>query len=110
MKKNTNRLHVGYGFVVTLLAICMLFLGVFIGSKKVAQVEAQTSLQNREKFYTSIVVKEGDTLWSLADEYMTRDYEDRDAFMDEVRQMNDLTGSVIHSGSTLLIPYYADAN
>lgn len=107
--KNTNRLNLGYGFVVVLLAVCMLFLGIFIGSHRVAQVEAKEFVQNRQKFYTSITVEDGDTLWAIADEYMTEDFEDRDSFMNEVRQMNDLTGSIIRSGSTLLIPYYTDA-
>lgn len=110
MRKNTNRLQVGYGFVVVLLAVCMLFLGVYIGSRKVAQVEAKGSAPEREKLYTTVLVEEGDTLWSLADEYMSFEYNDREEFMDEVRDMNHLTGSIIHSGSTLLIPYYADAN
>ena len=110
MRRNANRLHVGYSFVLVLLAVCMLFLGVFIGSRRVAQVEAMGNTTDREKFYTSIIVEKGDTLWSIADEYMSDEYEDRDSFMDEVREMNHLTGSIIHVDSTLLIPYYADAN
>ena len=109
MKRTANRLHVGYGFLLVLLAICMLFLGVYIGSSRVAQVEAKGNAPEREKLYTTILVEEGDTLWSIADEYMTFEY-DRDTFMDEVRDMNHLTGSIIHSGSNLLVPYYADAN
>ena len=110
MNRRLNRLRMGYGFVLVLLAVCMLFLGVYIGSSRVAQVEAKGTESNREKYYTSILVEEGDTLWSIADEYMTSEYTDRDSFMDEVREMNHLTGSVIHADSTLLIPYYADMN
>ena len=110
MNRRVNRLRIGYGFVLVLLAVCMLFLGVYIGSSRVAQVEAKTADWNIEKYYTSILVEEGDTLWSIADEYMTSEYEDRDSFMDEVREMNHLTGSIIHAGSTLLIPYYTDIN
>jgi len=110
MRKDVNRLQFGYGFLLILLAVCMLFLGVYIGSSKVAQVEAKSKEAARDKFYTTILVEEGDTLWAIADEYMTAEYEDRDSFMDEVRKMNHLTGSMIQSGSTLLIPYYADAD
>lgn len=110
MKKNVNRLQFGYGFILVLLAVCMLFLGVYIGSSKVAQVEAKEKGTDREKFYTAILVEEGDTLWSIADEYMTSEYNSRDSFMNEVRQMNHLTGSIIHTDSTLLIPYYAEVN
>lgn len=108
MKKSANRINFRYGFVVALLAICMLFLGVFIGSRRMAEVEAQGYYPERQKFYTSIEVEEGDTLWAIADEYMTEEYEDREAFMDEVREMNNLTGSIIRTGSTLLVPYYGE--
>ena len=59
-----------------------------------------------QKYYTSIEVEAGDTLWTIADEYMTEEYASRDAFMNEVRQMNHITGSSIRSGSTILVPYY----
>lgn len=110
MRRNVNRLQFGYGFVLVLLAICMLFLGVYIGSRRVAQVEAKGTETNRDKFYTTILVEEGDTLWAIADEYMTEEYESRDSFMEEVRKMNHLTGSIIHAGNTLLIPYFANGN
>ena len=106
MRRSANRLPVGYGFVLVLLAVCMLFLGVYIGSRRVSQVEAKGNEIHREKYYTAITVEQGDTLWSIADEYMTSEYTDRDSFMDEVREMNHLTGSIIHADSTLLVPYY----
>lgn len=109
MKKRVNRLQFGYGFLAALLAVCMLFLGVYIGSRQLSQVEAQENTEAREKYYTSIQVEDGDTLWNIAEEYMTEDFEDRDSFMNEVRQMNNLTGSIIRSGDILLIPYYAES-
>lgn len=109
MKKNSNIMRVRYGFIITLLALFMLFLGVYIGSRRMAQVEAQGYVQERQKFYTCIDIKEGDTLWSLAEEYMTEEYTDRESYMDEVREMNDLTGSMIQAGTTLLIPYYGES-
>ena len=110
MRRNVHRLQFGYGFVLILLAVCMLFLGIYIGSSRVANVEAKGADSAREKYYTAILIEEGDTLWSIAVEYMTYEYKDRDSYMDEVRKMNDLTGSIIKSGSTLLVPYYADTN
>lgn len=109
MKKRSNRIQIGYGFFLVLLATCMLFLGVFIGSHKLAEVEAKDNFTDREKYYTTLLVEEGDTLWDIADEYMTEEYEDKEAFIREVSAMNQLTGHIIRCGDTIIIPYYADA-
>ncbi|MDO4555360.1 MAG: LysM peptidoglycan-binding domain-containing protein [Lachnospiraceae bacterium] len=64
------------------------------------------AVDNLEKYYTSIVIEEGDTLWDIAGEYMTPGYEDREEYIKEVQKMNQMTGSTIRTGSKLLIPYY----
>lgn len=64
---------------------------------------------SQDKFFTSIEVQEGDTLWSIAGEYMSAEYNNRREFIKEVQQMNHITGSVICTGSLLLIPYYGES-
>ena len=39
--------------------------------------------------------------------YMSSDYSDRDAYMEEVRDLNHLDSDDIHAGEYLLIPYYS---
>lgn len=69
-------------------------------------MEAKDYGISRQKYYTSVDIEEGDTLWGIAEEYMTEEYEDRDAFIDEVCEMNHITGNMIRTGSTILVPYY----
>ena len=57
------------------------------------------------KYYTSIQVKQGESLWSIAGNYMSSDYSDRDAYMEEVKKLNHLNSDDIHAGEYLLIPY-----
>ena len=59
------------------------------------------------KYYTCITVNQGDTLWDIADKYMTDEYSSRQEYIDEVVSINNLTNeSSITAGTNLLIPYY----
>lgn len=87
------------GLILVLAGIAVLFFGKDSGS---AEVEASTVQQ---KYYTSIEVESGDTLWTLAENYGKR-YQDYDVFIDEVRTINQLHGDQITAGANLLIPVY----
>ena len=65
---------------------------------------------SREKLYTCVCIEDGDTLWSMAQEYTCPEYADSSRFIREVMTINHLTDeSSIHAGAYLVIPYYADA-
>ena len=63
---------------------------------------------NMYKYYTSVQVEDGDSLWSIAKEYSDVDsdasYTD---YIDEVKQINHISGDDIHAGEYLTIPYYS---
>jgi LysM repeat protein len=50
----------------------------------------------------SIVVRSGDTLWSIATRYVPSD--DPFAAIDEIRQLNGLSGYTIKAGQRLTLP------
>ncbi len=58
------------------------------------------------KYYTSIMVESGDTLWSIASEYHSEDVSIED-YMYEVQQLNGLTDGQLHQGAYITIPYYS---
>lgn len=59
------------------------------------------------KYYTSIAVEKGDTLWSIASKYMTGEYSDVDDYINEVKYLNHLDSNGIYAGEYLTIPYYS---
>ncbi len=69
------------------------------------------SLRNEEekiyKYYTSISIKKGDTLWSIASEYMTAEYDSIEEYIMEVKKLNHISGNKIYTGKYLTIPYYS---
>ncbi len=60
----------------------------------------------KEKYFTCIEIEDGDTLWGIAEEYASVEFESYDTFIDEVKSINNLKGDRITSGGTLVIPIY----
>lgn len=58
------------------------------------------------KYYTSITIEQGDSLWSIAEEYCTDAYEDTREYVAELKELNSLTSDTIHAGQHLLVAYY----
>ena len=60
----------------------------------------------QHKYYKSITIEQGDSLWSIAQEYSTDAYEDTQEYIDELIQLNGLTSKTIHEGQHLVVAYY----
>lgn len=82
---------------VVLAVICTLAYG-----------SLKTNANQGYKYYTSITVEDGDTLWTLADQYIDYNhYKDKEVYLAEVMTMNRLKDDGIYSGQTLIMPYYS---
>ena len=80
---------------------CVVFGSIFSS----AQASAEES-GIEYKYYKSIVIEDGDTLWSIAKEYCTDYSVDTQDYIDEVKELNNLSSNEIHQGQHLLIAYY----
>jgi len=62
------------------------------------------------KYYTSITVQDGETLWSIADDYIDySQYKNKNSYISEVMSINRIADeSDIISGQKLTVPYYSD--
>ena len=58
-----------------------------------------------EKYYKSIEIQLGDTLWDLAEEYCDDQVSIKE-YISEVKELNGLGTSTIHEGQYLVVPYY----
>lgn len=61
------------------------------------------------KYYTSIEIEDGDTLWAIANTYMTDEYKDANEYIDEVKSINNISADYITEGCYIVVPYYAQA-
>ncbi len=55
--------------------------------------------------FVSVQVMQGDTLWSIAEDYRTGNYTTK-ALVEEIKWTNGLGGDKIMAGSYLIVPYY----
>lgn len=77
-----------------------------IGMKASAKAPAQT--EKEYKYYTSIEIQEGDSLWSIAEKYCDDKHDNINEFIKRVQKMNNLSDSNIQCGTYLMIYYYSD--
>lgn len=61
------------------------------------------------KYYTSITVAYGETLWDIADSYIDYgEYESKQDYLAEVQSINHLDEEYsIRAGQTLIVPYFS---
>ena len=55
--------------------------------------------------YKSIEIESGDSLWSIAEKYITDDFENTADYVKELKRLNNLTSDTIHEGQHLLVSY-----
>ena len=61
------------------------------------------------KYYTSVPVRYGETLWEIADEYIDySQYQDKNDYVNEVMSINQLNeDGTVKAGQHLILPYYS---
>ncbi len=84
--------------------ICVFILGIICGGR---MVDASKPVKHNYKYYKELKVGLNDTLWDIADTYMTEDYASVNDYIKEIQEINSLTDDQIVYGQRLLIPYYS---
>ena len=91
---------------------CLIFLGViflfsmiFFGA--IVSAKNDKDAAPLYKYYTSIQINKGDTLWKIAGEYC-HDSDQMNAYVKELKQINHLNSDEIHAGYYLTVIYYSD--
>ncbi|SDB09335.1 cell division suppressor protein YneA [Eubacterium oxidoreducens] len=102
-----TRIYYRSHFIKFVLLICLLIGILLIGFRAVSVTAGHTEVfDSQEKYYTSIIVTSGDTLWTIADEYMGNHYDQASDYIEEVVSINQLQSDTIHAGESLVIPYF----
>ena len=88
-----------------ILIVAIIFSLYFFSKTVTAQRDT-----DRVKMVTSVEIKKGDTLWDIAQSYITDEYKDVNEYVEEIRVSNGLCSDTIHAGNYIIVPYYADAS
>ena len=95
-----KKVHIIFTAVTAALIGCMAF-GVFF----VSAHESTSSDQAVYKYYKSIEIQHGDTLWEIAEETMTSEYDSVPEYVEVLKEMNSLKSDDIEAGQHLIIAY-----
>lgn len=90
-----------------LVLITMIFLTMFSGGILAYAKERESAQPTYYKYYTSIRVESGDTLWDIADRYLCEQTGSHEEYIREVMKMNGMKNSDIRTGETLTVFYYS---
>jgi cell division protein YceG involved in septum cleavage len=97
-------------YTITIIAPLLILFAIMISLVFFISGSVKTSAQPVEpsyKYYTSIRVEKGDTLWNIANEYISDDYSDIQEYIDEVCSINHISENEIHAGEYITVPYYS---
>ena len=99
MKRRARSLYSVLIGALILIVFCM-GLGTFIASAH--ENENETIVY---KYYKSIQIQPGDTLWDIAEETITPEYDSTAEYVSILKRMNNLTSDDIQAGQYLTIAY-----
>ena len=87
-----------------LLATGIIFTFIFAFTLYSNRAAAENS-QPVYTYYTSYEIQPGDTLWTIADQFMSPEFSDKAAFIDNLKAINHIGGDNITAGKYLIVQY-----
>lgn len=92
--------------MLALTGVIIISLAILLGSS-ICAFASSNARKELHKYYTSIQIQNGDTLWDLSDSYAVDGLMNRSDFITEVTSLNHLSDGQIHAGDYIVVPYYS---
>ena len=93
--------------ILAIAIIAVVALGILLGTSMNALASSDKDIASYNKYYVSIRVESGDTLWTIADEYVDGFNIEKSEYIEEVCQINEISKNDIHAGDYIVVPYYS---
>lgn len=93
--------------LLVVVIILLVSLGILLGSSMSALAGSDADIASYNKYYTSVRVEAGDTLWDMADEYVEGFNISKSKYIAEVCELNGISGDDIQAGDYIVMPYYS---
>lgn len=93
--------------LIAIAIILVVTLGILLGSSMNTLASSGKDISSYNKYYTSIRVESGDTLWTIADKYVGGFNVSKSDYIAEVCQINGISEDNIYAGDNIIVPYYS---
>jgi cell division protein YceG involved in septum cleavage len=95
--------------LLAILALVVLIGSNFFGHSLMNALADETEQIEMVKYYTSVQIERGDSLWSIAGKYIENSGMTTADYVKELKNMNGLREDIIHSGQYLTVMYFVPA-
>ena len=93
--------------LLAIVVILIVAFGILLGTSINALASSEKDIASYNKYYVSIRIESGDTLWTIADEYVEGFNFSKSDYIAEVCQINGISEDNIHAGDYIVVPYYS---
>ncbi len=93
--------------ILAVALILVVALGILLGTGINALASGKGDVASYNKYYKSVRVEAGDTLWTIADEYIADLNIDKAEYIDEICELNNICEDEIHAGDYVVVAYYS---
>ena len=93
--------------LLAIVVILVVTLGILLGTSMNALASSEKDIASYNKYYVSIQIESGDTLWNIADEYVEGFNLSKSDYIAEVCEINGISEDNIHAGDYIVVPYYS---
>jgi cell division protein YceG involved in septum cleavage len=93
--------------LLALVILIVVSLGILLGTSINALASSQKDISSYNKYYKSICIESGDTLWAIADTYVEDFNISKADYIAEICEINQISQNEIHAGDYIVVPYYS---
>lgn len=93
--------------IIAIVFIIIVAVGILLGSSMNTLASSEKDIASYNKYYVSIQVESGDTLWTIADKYIDGFNIEKTDYIEEVCEINEISKDDIHAGDYIVVPYYS---
>lgn len=93
--------------LLAVVVILIVAFGILLGTSINALASSEKDIASYNKYYVSIRIESGDTLWTIADEYVEGFNLSKSDYITEVCQINGISEDNIHAGDYIVVPYFS---
>ena len=94
--------------LMIVLLMILAFCSGFFGHTLLNAHAEEEYVKPMNRYYTSIQLKQGDSLWDIAAQYLEGSGYTTKEYVEELKRMNGLRDEHIHSGEYLTVVYFAE--